>query len=157
MAAELGYTAQVSWACDETNFLDNVYSRGHSIKFDGGFELAASSSPHVVPLPMSVETAVDPEEMFVASLSSCHMLWFLTMAVKRKFAVQSYTDNAFGIMEKNENGKMVMSTVTLRPKVIFSGEHQPSREQLEAMHHCAHDECFIANSVKTEVKCEPEF
>ena len=151
------YSARISWCCDGTKFLDNVYSRRHLIVFDGGVVLPASSSPHVVPTPMSDESAVDPEEMFVASLSSCHMLWFLTMALKRKFSVESYSDDAIGVMEKNESGKMVMSVVTLRPKVVFSGELKPTKEQLEMLHHRAHEECFIANSVTTEVKCEPVF
>lgn len=104
---------------------------------------------------MSDESAVDPEEMFVASLSSCHMLWFLTMAMKRKFVVAHYTDTAEGVMEKNVHGKLVMSTVTLRPKVEFIGAKIPTRDDINALHHRAHDECFIANSVTSDVRCEP--
>ena len=101
--------------------------------------------------------AVDPEEAFIASLSSCHMLWFLSIAAKRKFRVDSYTDNAEGIIEKNEAGKLAMTRVMLRPDVSFSGEKIPSRAELDQMHHEAHEECFIANSVKTEVRCEPVY
>jgi organic hydroperoxide reductase OsmC/OhrA len=149
------YTAEVLWQRGDQDFLANTYSRRHSLRFDGGAEWAGSSSPHVVPLPFSDASAVDPEEAFVASLSSCHMLWFLTMAVKRKFCVDRYFDAASGVMEKNAEGKMAMTVVTLRPEVTFSGESLPTREQIAHMHHRAHEECFIANSVKTEVRCEP--
>jgi len=151
------YTAEVLWLRGEQDFLANTYSRRHTLRFDGGAEVAASSSPHVVPLPMSDASAVDPEELFVASLSNCHMLWFLTMAVKRKFVVDRYFDAAVGVMEKNADGKTAMTVVTLRPQVSFSGQNLPTREQIEQMHHRAHEECFIANSVKTEVRCEPVF
>ncbi|MDP9893924.1 organic hydroperoxide reductase OsmC/OhrA [Variovorax boronicumulans] len=151
------YTAEVLWERGDQDFLANTYSRRHSLRFDGGAEWAGSSSPHVVPLPFSDASAVDPEEAFVASLSSCHMLWFLTMAVKRKFCVDRYFDAASGVMEKNTDGKLAMTVVTLRPEVTFSGENQPTREQIEHMHHRAHEECFIANSVKTDVRCEPVY
>ncbi|MDP9993469.1 organic hydroperoxide reductase OsmC/OhrA [Variovorax boronicumulans] len=151
------YTAEVLWERGDQDFLANTYSRKHSLRFDGGAEWAGSSSPHVVPLPFSDASAVDPEEAFVASLSSCHMLWFLTMAVKRKFCVDRYFDAASGVMEKNADGKMAMTVVTLRPEVTFSGENMPTREQIEHMHHRAHEECFIANSVKTDVRCEPVY
>jgi organic hydroperoxide reductase OsmC/OhrA len=151
------YTADLTWARGGQDFLGNTYSRRHRISFDGGAQLAGSSSPHVVAVPMSDATAVDPEEMFVASLASCHMLWFLSIAVQRKFCVESYADHATGVMAKNADGKMVMTIVTLHPAVEFSGERLPSREQIEHMHHKAHEECFIANSVKTEVRCEPVF
>jgi organic hydroperoxide reductase OsmC/OhrA len=94
------YTAEVLWLRGEQNFLDNKYSRQHVLRFDGGIEVAGSSSPHVIPLPMSDESAVDPEEMFVAALSSCHMLWFLAIAGNRKFCVDRYIDKAVGVMEK---------------------------------------------------------
>lgn len=151
------YTARLEWERGGQDFLANGYSRRHTLRFDGGAELPGSSSPHVVPLPMSDASAVDPEEMFVASLSSCHMLWFLTMAVKRRFVVDRYVDAATGVMEKNAEGRMAMTVVTLRPEVHFSGANLPTREQVEQMHHRAHDECFIANSVKTEVRCEPVY
>jgi organic hydroperoxide reductase OsmC/OhrA len=149
------YTAQTLWLRNEQNFLDNRYSRKHVLRFDGGAEVAGSSSPHVVPLPFSDATAVDPEEMLVASLSSCHMLWFLSIAAERKFCVDRYSDAASGIMEKNTDGKLVMSVVTLRPDVAFSGERMPTSADVDAMHDAAHADCFIANSVKTKVQCEP--
>jgi organic hydroperoxide reductase OsmC/OhrA len=151
------YTAQTLWERKDANFLDNRYSRRHLLRFDGGLEVPGSSSPSVVPLPMSDASALDPEEAFVSALSSCHMLWFLTMAVKRKFRVDRYFDAATGVMEKNAEGKVAMTVVTLHPEVTFSGEHQPSREDLARMHHDAHEACFIANSVKTEVRCEPVY
>jgi organic hydroperoxide reductase OsmC/OhrA len=151
------YTAQTLWLRGEQNFLDNRYTRKHVLRFDGGVEVPGSSSPHVVREPFSDATAVDPEEMFVSSLSSCHMLWFLSIAVERKFRVDRYFDAASGIMEKNANGKLFVSVVTLRPEVQFSGAHLPTRAEIDAMHHAAHEECFIANSVKTQVLCEPVY
>ncbi len=149
------YFATVNWrrAANE-NFVDNQYSRGHHWTFDGGVTVPASSSPHIVPVPYSVSENVDPEEAFVASLSSCHMLFFLSIAAKAKFVVEDYIDNAEGVMEKDETGKMSMTTVTLKPKVTFIGERQPSLTRLEKMHHQAHESCFIANSVKTKVLTE---
>ena len=147
--------ATVVWNRDAAVFTDNRYSRGHRWLFDGGVEVPASSSPHVVPVPMSVEAAVDPEEAFVASLSSCHMLWFLFIAAKRKFLVESYRDEAVGIMDKDAEGKTAITRVTLRPEVNFGGDKQPTASEITALHHQAHEQCFIANSVKTEVRCEP--
>lgn len=149
------YTAQVIWSRSGQPFLDNRYSRAHILRFDGGIDLAGSSSPHVVPVPMSDPAAVDPEEAFVASLSSCHMLWFLSIAARQKFCVDRYTDAAIGVMGKNAEGKMAMLTVTLKPEVQFSGDRLPTPDDIARMHHEAHEECFIANSVKTEVRCEP--
>lgn len=149
------HTAIVVWQRGEQNFLDNAYSRKHLLKFDGGAEVAGSSSPHVVPLPMSDAAAVDPEEAFVASLSSCHMLWFLSIAVKRRFCVDSYRDAAIGKMGKNGEGKVAMTHVMLRPAVQFSGALMPTALQIDQMHHEAHEACYIANSVKTVVTCEP--
>ncbi len=151
------YVADVIWQRVGQPFLDNRYSRRHLLRFDGGLEIPGSSSPHVIPVPMSDAAAVDPEEAFVAALSSCHMLWFLSIAVKRKFCVDAYHDRAIGVMARNEQGKLAMTTVTLHPDVRFAGERIPARAELEAMHHAAHDECFIANSVRTEVRCEPVF
>ncbi|WP_349262385.1 OsmC family protein [Geminicoccus sp.] len=149
------YSVVVDWERNGQMFADNRYSRAHHWRFDGGIEVRASSSPHVVPVPMSAEDAVDPEEAFVASLASCHMLWFLSIAARKGFVVDAYRDHAEGVMEKNTAGRMAMTVVTLRPDVRFTGDRQPSRDALEAMHHQAHDQCFIANSVKTEVRCEP--
>ncbi|MBP0629787.1 MULTISPECIES: OsmC family protein [unclassified Cupriavidus] len=149
------YTAEVLWQRDGQDFIGNRYSRRHVLRFDGGAEVPGSSSPDVVPLPMSDASAVDPEEMFIASLSSCHMLWFLSLAAKQRFVVDRYVDAATGVMEKNREGRMAMTVVTLRPHVTFSGEREPTRDELERLHHAAHDACFIANSVRTEVRCEP--
>jgi organic hydroperoxide reductase OsmC/OhrA len=149
------YTAEVLWLRAEQHFLDNRYGRAHLIRFDGGLEVPGSSSPQVVPPPMSDAAAVDPEEAFVASLSSCHMLWFLSIAARRKFRVDRYFDAAIGVMEKNPAGKMAMTVVTLRPEVQFSGDRLPTPVQVDQMHHDAHELCFIANSVKTEIRCEP--
>ena len=149
------YYAEVRWSRGKNEtYIDNKYSRGHLWEFDGGEIVKASSSSHVVPLPYSVEENVDPEEAFVASLSSCHMLFFLSIAAKRKYVVDSYIDNAVGVMEVDEHKKISMTKVTLRPKVMFSGDKQPTMEQMEKMHHQSHDQCFIANSVKTEVVTE---
>ena len=150
------YTAEVIWERDPAqDFLGNRYSRKHLLRFDGGVEIPGSSAPSSVPLPMSDASAVDPEEAFVASLASCHMLWFLAIAAKRRFVVDRYVDAAVGVMARNEQGKLAMTRVTLRPEVTFSGEHRPSRNELDQLHHKAHEECYIANSVKTEVICEP--
>ncbi len=151
------YTAEVLWEINGGDFPGNRYSRRHLIRFDGGLEVPGSSSPHVVPLPMSDASAMDPEEAFVASLSSCHMLWFLSIAAKRKFSVTRYFDAASGVMEKNAEGKVAMTTVTLRPDVAFAGERMPTRAEIDKLHHEAHDACFIANSVKTDVRCEPVY
>ena len=151
------YKAEIIWARGDQDFLGNRYSRGHLWRFDGGIEVPGSSSPHVVPLPWSDAAAVDPEEAFVAALSSCHMLWFLVLAAKRGFCVDHYADAAVGVMDRNADGKLAMTVVTLRPRVTFSGATLPSREQIDQLHHKAHVECFIANSVKTDVRCEPVY
>ena len=149
------HTATVEWERKGARFTDNRYSRGHRWKFDGEIEVPASASPHVVPLPFSVTQAVDPEEVFVAALASCHMLWFLSIAAKEGFVVENYRDEATGIMANNSGGKLAMTQVTLRPRVTFAKEKRPSSAQHHAMHHAAHEECFIASSVKTDIQCEP--
>ena len=149
------YRSVVIWSRDGAAFVDNRYSRRHRWLFDGGVEVPASASPHVVPVPMSVPAAVDPEEAFVASLSSCHMLWFLSLAAKRGFVVDRYRDEAVGVMAKDSSGQMAMTRVTLHPQVLFGGERSPTQDDVLALHHEAHDRCFIARSVKTEVSCEP--
>ena len=148
------YTAIISWSREGAKFTDARFSRGHLWAFDGGIEVPASASPHLVPSPFSVAAAVDPEEAFVASLSSCHMLWFLHIASKQDFVVDRYRDEAVGVMAKNAEGRLAMTEVTLRPEVAFAGEKRPSAAALDAMHHEAHEECFIASSVKTVVKCD---
>ena len=156
MSKKHEYGAEVQWQrAPHEAFTDNRYSRKHSLRFDGGTEVPGSSSPSVVPLPMSDAAAVDPEEAFVASLAACHMLWFLSLAAQQGHVVDSYRDAAVGVMTKNASGKLWISTVTLRPEVRFGGERQPSAEALLRLHHRAHEECFIANSVKSEVRCEP--
>jgi organic hydroperoxide reductase OsmC/OhrA len=149
------YTATIRWERGEQPFTDHRYSRAHAWLFDGGVEVRGSSSPHSVPLPYSRPDAVDPEEAFVASLYSCHMLWFLAVAAKRGFCVDRYVDCAEGVMARNAAGKFAMTQVTLRPRATFVGSPAPTASEIEAMHHKAHAECFIANSVKTEVRCEP--
>lgn len=148
-------TAEIRWSRGEQKFTDQRYSRAHTWHFDGGTIVFASSSPTVVPLPMSNAVAVDPEEAFIASLSSCHMLWFLNLAAKQGYIVDSYHDDASGALAKNAAGKLAMTKVTLRPLVEFSGEKRPDRPALEALHHAAHEECFIAQSVRSEVVIEP--
>ncbi len=151
------YTAAVRWSRGDQPFTDQRYSRAHVWHFDGGAVVPGSSSPHVVPVPFSDPAAVDPEEAFVASLSSCHMLWFLDLAARRGYVVDSYADEAEGVMAKNAEGKLAMTAVTLRPRVAFGGEKRPTREEVEALHHRAHERCFIASSVKSDVRCEPVF
>lgn len=149
------YYAKVVWVRgSDESYIDNKYSRGHEWSFDGGVTVPASSSPHVVPLPYSVEANVDPEEAFIASLASCHMLFFLGIAAKRKFVVDSYTDNPLGLMEPDESGQISMTKITLRPEVKCSGDRQPTIEQLEKIHEQSHEQCFIANSIKSEVVIE---
>lgn len=148
------YEATISWERGEQKFVDNRYSRAHEWMFDGGVRIPASSSPLSVPLPMSVAANVDPEEAFVAAASSCHMLVFLYMAAKRGFVVDSYLDQAVGMMEKNSAGKLAITRITLRPKIVFSGERQPTPGELDALHHDAHEDCYIANSIKAEVVVE---
>ena len=150
------YTATVAWTRDPAeDFGRGRYSRRHGWRFDGGIALAASASPSVVPKPWSAEDAVDPEEAFVASLSSCHMLTFLDLARRAGFVVDGYEDTAEGAMEKNAEGRVWISVVTLRPRIAFSGEKQPSPADLDRLHHDAHELCFIANSVRTEIRVEP--
>jgi organic hydroperoxide reductase OsmC/OhrA len=149
------YTAGIRWHRGDQKFTDNRYSRAHAWHFDGGAVVPASSSPAVVPLPMSDAAAVDPEEAFVASLASCHMLWFLSIAAKRGYTVEAYADDASGIMAKNAAGRLAVTTVTLRPLVTFDSAKLPDRAALDALHHAAHEECFIAHSVRSEVIIEP--
>ena len=151
------YTAQVSWRRDALEaFTDNRYSRRHELRFDGGAVVAGSSSPNVVPLPLSDASAVDPEELFVASLASCHMLWFLSLAARQGWRVDHYEDQASGTLGRNAGGRLAMTRVTLRPRVRFIGERLPRAAEVQAVHDEAHEACFIANSVTAEVRCEPQ-
>jgi organic hydroperoxide reductase OsmC/OhrA len=146
------YTATVRWTrgADEA-FSDRRYSRAHTWVFDGGIEVAASASPLIVRAPFSDSHAVDPEEAFVASVSSCHMLFFLDYAAQAKFVVDRYEDTATATMGKNEDGHDFVATITLNPQICFSGSTQPTPEQLAVLHHRAHEDCYIANSIRTEV------
>jgi organic hydroperoxide reductase OsmC/OhrA len=147
------HTATIRWSRDGATYTNGRYSRAHEWAFDGGAVVPASSSPHVVPVPMSDPAGVDPEEAFVASLSSCHMLFFLDFARRAGFVVDSYVDAAEGVMEKGPDARMWMARVTLRPQIAWSGEG-PDAHALAELHHNAHEACFIANSVKTDVKVE---
>lgn len=148
------YEARIAWSRNGAVFTDNRYSRAHEWSFDGGLRVPASSSPTVVPLPHSAPEAVDPEEALVASASSCHMLWFLNLAAMQGFVVERYQDDAFGVMEKNARGKLAFTRITLRPDIVFGGDRTPTGDELAALHHRAHDECFIANSLNFDVVVE---
>ncbi len=144
------YVARIAWALrDGEDFAKGRYSRGHVVSFDGGLIVPASASPHVVG-KWAVEEAVDPEEMFVAALSNCHMLTFLHKARLAGFVCTAYEDDAEGIMEEIAPGRMAVTKVWLKPKITWQGD-EPTAEALADLHHQAHEECFIANSVKTEV------
>lgn len=146
------YIANVEWSLQQgESFADNRYSRAHQWRFDGGTTVDASSSPHVVPLPWSDPTGVDPEEALVASASSCHMLWFLSLAAKAGYTVLSYSDKASGIMAKDDRGRMAMTRITLSPEIVFGNGQRPDAAGLAALHHEAHERCFIANSLRTEI------
>lgn len=145
------YTATVLWTRDDAAFTDGQYSRAHEIAFDGGVTIPASSSPHIVKLPLSREDAVDPEEMFVASLSSCHMLFFLDFSRRAGFVIDAYSDQAEGVMGKDERGRIAMTQVKLNPIVIWAGDKQPAPEDVRELHHKAHEACFIANSFRGDV------
>ncbi len=145
------HKASISWKRTSPDFLKGQYSREHTWTFDGGMTIPASPSPSVVPLPWSNPANVDPEEAFVASLSSCHMLTYLYLASRQGFQVDSYSDDAVGVVTKNEKGAPWVSSVTLHPRVTYSGGRLPSPTDEEALHHSAHEQCFIANSVKTNV------
>jgi organic hydroperoxide reductase OsmC/OhrA len=145
------HAATIIWNRDDADFLKGRYSRAHQWTFDGGVTVPASSSPHVVPEPYSVAANVDPEEAFVASIASCHMLWFLSLAKEAKFVVDRYEDNAVGTMSTNARGRLWVETVSLSPQVSYSGERHPSVNEEDELHHAAHEACFIANSVRTKI------
>jgi organic hydroperoxide reductase OsmC/OhrA len=152
------YVATVAWSRGAGEaFVDRRYSRRHEWSFDGGTRVAASASPQVVKAPYSDAAAVDPEEAMVASLASCHMLFFLDFAARAGFRVRSYRDDALGVMSKDERQREWMSLVTLRPHVVFDGDKAPTAADVDALHHKAHDHCYIANSLKAEVRVEGRF
>jgi organic hydroperoxide reductase OsmC/OhrA len=148
------HRARIAWKATG-EFARGKYSREHTWSFDGGQTVLASSSPGAVPVPLSNPAGVDPEEALVASISSCHMLTFLFLAYKQGFAIDAYVDDAFGSMAKNEKGIYWVDQVTLQPDVTFVGEKRPSPAELAALHHDAHEQCFISNSVKSEVVVRP--
>jgi organic hydroperoxide reductase OsmC/OhrA len=145
------HTAIIRWSNSGPDFLKRRYSRAHTIQFDGGAVVQGSPSPQVVPAPWSDPSAVVPEEAFVASVASCHMLWFLHVAIDADFEALSYEDQAIGEMTPNAQGNLWISRVTLQPRIQWAGARQPSNDDVLHLHHLAHDECFIANSIKTEV------
>jgi organic hydroperoxide reductase OsmC/OhrA len=149
------HKATIQWKSAGGDFLKGHFSREHTWTFDGGLTVPASPSPHVVRPPFSNAAHVDPEEAFVASISSCHMLTFLYVAYKGGFEVTSYDDEAVGVLTKNERGVPWVSTVVLHPRVVYGGTKRPTAEEEERLHHAAHDGCFIANSVKSEIRVEP--
>ncbi len=140
----------LTWKRGDTPFEYQKYSRDHTWKFDGGHEMQASAAPAYLGNPK----LVDPEEAFVASLSSCHMLTFLAIAAKKTFVLDEYIDDAVGHMEKNAEGRLAITRVTLNQRLKFSGDKQPTTQELKEINHTAHEQCFIANSVKTEVTVE---
>lgn len=146
------HMATISWKRTSPDFLTGKYSREHTWHFDGGATVSASSSPSVVPVPCSNPAHVDPEEAFVAAVSSCHMLTYLFLACQDGFQVERYDDEAMGVMAKNERGVPWVSVVTLHPRIVYSGGKLPTPADEERLHHLAHEQCFIANSIKTEVK-----
>ncbi len=148
------HKAIIAWKRTGPDFLKGNYSREHTWTFDGGATVPASPSPTVVPAPWSNPVHVDPEEAFVASVSSCHMLTFLFLASKQGFQVDSYRDEAVGHMSKNEKGVPWVSSITLHPHIEYSGDKRPTPAEEEQLHHRSHEQCFIANSIKTEVTVE---
>jgi organic hydroperoxide reductase OsmC/OhrA len=146
------HIATIRWQRSDGDFFKGRYSREHTWTFDGGTTVKASSAPSVVPIPYSNPAAVDPEEALLASISSCHMLSFLFVASKKGFQVDRYEDEALGVMTKNEKGIPWLSAATLRPKIDYSGDKLPTAEEIDHLHHLAHEQCFIANSVKTDIK-----
>ena len=150
------YTANVRWMRGGAKFTDNRYSRRHAWRFDGGAEVPGSASPHSVPVPYSDPEAVDPEEALVAALSSCHMLFFLSIAAKRGHRIDEYDDDAEGFLEKDADGRMSITRIVLHPRIAFSADTPPpSSAEIDAMHDEAHHACYIANSIKAKVGCEP--
>lgn len=148
------YTATVRWERGDQPFSDGKYSRAHTVSFDGGVSIAGSSAPNVVRVPLSREDAADPEEMLVASLSMCHMLFFLDFARRGGFVIDSYVDNAEGVMGKDDRGRVAMTRVTLKPAIAWSGGTRPTAGDIAQLHHKSHDACFIANSFRGEIAIE---
>ena len=149
------YFANIAWQRQaQEAFTDNQYSRLHQCQFDEGVSIPASSSVHAVPLPYSATAAVDPEEALVAAVSSCHMLWFLGICAKKGWVVESYQDQAEGIMAKNAQGREAITQIYLRPKIVFAGDVLPDAAAIAKTHDLAHHSCYIANSILAEVSIE---
>jgi organic hydroperoxide reductase OsmC/OhrA len=150
------HVATIRWQLREgaDDFAQGRYSRAHRWHFDGGAEVAGSPSPHVVPPPWSDAAGVDPEEAFVAAISSCHMLWFLSLARERGIVVERYEDEAVGTMKRIAPQRQAITEVILRPRIVFGGEGPPDARAIEALHEDAHARCFIANSVKADIRIE---
>ena len=148
------YRATIEWTRQSAGFDYQTYNRTHSLSFEGGIRVTGTAAPGNVPPTAAGAPGVDPEQAFVASLSSCHMLWFLHLASRAKLVVDRYIDEASGVLEKNAAGRLAMTRVALRPVVSFAGR-TPTAEEHARLHEGAHDKCFIANSVKTEVTVEP--
>ena len=145
------HTATLLWTRDDAVFTDGQYSRAHEISFDGGITVVGSASPTVVKLPLSREDAVDPEEMFVAALASCHMLFFLDFARRGGYVVDAYQDKAEGVLGKDERGRIAVTQVRLNPVVIWGGDKEPAPEEVRELHHKSHEACFIANSFRGDI------
>ncbi len=145
------HRASLAWSRDGIEFTFDTYSRNHRWNFENGAVVEASAAPDF----KGDVDRVDPEEGFVASLASCHMLTFLAIAARKRFVVDTYEDRAVGVMEKNSEGKLAVTRVVLRPEISFGGEKQPDESEIHRMHELAHEHCFIANSVKTEIRIEP--
>lgn len=148
------HTATIRWKNTGPDFLSRRYSREHTLHFDGGAIVPGSPSPQIVPAPWSNAANVDTEETFVASVSSCHMLWFLHVACDAGFLAENYDDEVEGVMTQNERGVLWISQITLRPRIIWGGTKQPTADEIVRLHHLAHEQCFIANSIKTDVNVE---
>lgn len=148
------HTATVRWQRGDAEFAQGRYSRRHEWRFDGGAVIAASPSPTVVPAPWSDPAGVDPEEAYIAAISSCHMLWFLSLAAERGVVVDRYEDDAVGTMARIAPGRQAITEVVLRPRIDYAAGHAPSPADAEALHEAAHERCFIANSVKTVIRVE---
>jgi organic hydroperoxide reductase OsmC/OhrA len=149
------HKATLTWKRTDPDFLKGRYSREHTWTFDGGLTVSASASPSVVPAPWSNPAHIDPEEAYVAAISSCHLLTFLFLASRAGFQIDHYRDEAVGVTTRNENGVLWVSEVTLHPEIRYSGDKLPTREIEEQLHHAAHEQCFIANSIKTRVTVRP--
>jgi organic hydroperoxide reductase OsmC/OhrA len=144
--------AKILWhRSPEEKFLDGNYRRVHNWILDGGMRIEASSSPEIIPMPMSDPSLIDPEEAFIASIASCHMLFFLSIAAKKKFIIENYEDNPEAIMGNNNEGKMAILSLILQPKVTFAGTNIPAEDNIKLIHELAHSNCFLANSIRTKI------